>query len=116
VQQLGLEEISRREKLLFKRLLTGLGRMNGVVVHGPRDPERRCGVVSFTVAGTDASQVGFLLDRNHDISVRVGLHCAPLAHKTIGTFPEGTVRVSPGCFNTEDDIDQFLAALQVVIS
>lgn len=116
VRQVGLEEIGRREKSLLQRLMAGLERIKGVALYGPRDPERRCGVVSFTVAGVDASQIGFLLDREHDISVRVGLHCAPLAHKTIGTFPEGTVRVSPGCFNNEHDIDRFLAALQVVIA
>ena len=116
VQQLGLQEIARRDKSLLQRLLTGLEQIKGVAIYGPRHPEMRCGVVSFTVAGTDASQIGFLLDGNHDISVRVGLHCAPLAHKTIGTFPEGTVRVSPGCFNTDQDIDRFLAALQMVIA
>ena len=116
VQQLGLQEIARRDKSLLQRLLTGLEQIKGVAIYGPRHPEMRCGVVSFTVAGTDASQIGFLLDGNHDISVRVGLHCAPLAHKTIGTFPEGTVRVSPGCFNTDQDIDRFLAALRMVIA
>jgi selenocysteine lyase/cysteine desulfurase len=58
--------------------------------------------------------MGFILDRDFDIAVRVGLHCAPLAHRTIGTFPEGTVRVSPGIFNTREDIDCFLSAIKEI--
>ena len=56
-----------------------------------------------------------MLDTDYGISVRVGLHCAPLAHRTIGTFPEGTVRVSPGIFNTEDDIDRLVAAVAEIV-
>lgn len=116
IRQIGLQDISRHEKSLLQRIVAGLEQIDGVAVHGPRDPERRCGVVSFTVAGIDPSRIGFQLDRDHGISVRVGLHCAPLAHKTIGTFPAGTVRVSPGYFTTEADIDLFLAALRTVIA
>jgi selenocysteine lyase/cysteine desulfurase len=62
----------------------------------------------------DPAKTGFLLDRDFGIAVRVGLHCAPLAHKTIGTFPEGTIRVSPGFFNTEQDIDFFIASVREI--
>jgi selenocysteine lyase/cysteine desulfurase len=73
-------------------------------------------VVSFTVEGVDPASISYHLDRDFDISVRVGLHCAPLAHKTIGTYPDGTVRVSPGFFNTEKDIEAFIKALHITIS
>jgi len=116
IRQVGLQEISRREKSLLQKLIDGLEGMPQVVIHGPRNHHKQCGVASFTVAGTDASHIGFLLDRDHGISVRVGLHCAPLAHKTIGTFPAGTVRISPGCFNSEEDIDLLLAALRIIIA
>jgi selenocysteine lyase/cysteine desulfurase len=76
----------------------------------------RGGPVSFTVTGHDPAQIGFRLDREYDISVRVGLHCAPQAHRTIGTFPGGTIRVSPGYFNTEQDIEIFLRALRDIVA
>jgi selenocysteine lyase/cysteine desulfurase len=62
----------------------------------------------------DPALIGFRLDRDHEISVRVGLHCAFSAHRTIGTWPEGTVRVSPGYFTTDEDIDFFLEAMQAI--
>jgi selenocysteine lyase/cysteine desulfurase len=73
-------------------------------------------VISFTVEGCDPSQIGYHLDRDYDICTRIGLHCAFSAHKTIGTWPEGTVRVSPGYFNTEDEIESFLKALRAIVA
>jgi selenocysteine lyase/cysteine desulfurase len=85
-----------------------------VTIHGPGDPDLQVAVVSFTMDGIDPAEVGFRLDQDFDISVRVGLHCAPDAHRTIGTYPRGTVRVSPGFFTTEEDIAAFLHALGAI--
>lgn len=97
-----------------KQLVDGLMSMPEVIVHGPERLEDRGGLVSFSVEGKDPSEIGFRLDQEHEISVRVGLHCAPDAHRTIGTFPAGTVRVSPGFFTSEADVDTFLAALRSI--
>ncbi len=70
----------------------------------------------FTVGESDPSEIGFALDSEYDISVRVGMHCAPSAHKTLGTWPRGTVRVSPGYFNTEKDIEIFIEALRNIVN
>jgi len=86
--------------------------MENVEIYGPDDAMFRGGAVSFNIADLDPSEVGFFLDQQAHISVRVGLHCAPDAHRTIGTYPTGTVRVSPGCFTTEDEIKIFLQVLQ----
>ncbi len=112
----GVASIQRHELLLVNSLLEGLLANNAVRVFNADISKPRGSVVSFAVKGVDPSLVGFMLDRDFDIAVRVGLHCAPLAHRTIGSYPEGTIRVSPGIFNTKDDIDQFLAALKVIIS
>ena len=112
----GLEHIRRREQTLVSQLLEGLENIPGTIIYGPEKAEQRGGVVSFTVEGVDPASISYHLDRDFDISVRVGLHCAPLAHKTIGTYPDGTVRVSPGFFNTEDDIEVFIKALHTTIS
>ncbi len=115
VRQTGIETIRRHELALAERVREGLLALPGVKVYGPAAVGQRSGVVSFTLDNVDPSQLGFTLDREFGIEVRVGLHCAPEAHRTIGTFPAGTVRVSPGWFTTPDDVDAFLAALQTVV-
>ncbi len=116
IEQEGRERIRTHEVALVQQLLQGLSDLPEVTLHGPLQPERHGSAVSFTVKSVDPSTLGFRLDREYDISCRVGLHCAPEAHKSIGSYPEGTVRVSPGYFNTSQDIDAFLAALQTLIS
>ena len=68
-------------------------------------------MVSLNIAGLSASEVAMHLDEDYDIMCRPGLQCAPLAHKTLGTFPSGTVRLSPGPFTTEDNIQTTLEAI-----
>lgn len=110
----GVDNIQRHEMLLVSRLVEGLSSLNNVRVVNADLAKPRGAVVSFTLQGVDPATIGFILDRDFDIAVRVGLHCAPLAHRTVGTFPEGTVRVSPGIFNTAADIDCFLAAMNEI--
>lgn len=106
----GIASVRARETEHMERLLRGLSCVEGVELYGPLDPRLHGGALSFNLAGRDPSEVGFLLDRDYGIAVRVGLHCAPDAHRTIGTYPRGTVRVSPGFFTTAGEIDHFLAA------
>jgi len=110
----GIDTIQRHEMSLVSQLVEGLAAINGVKVFNMDLTKPRGSVVSFNLSGVDPSIIGFTLDRDFDIAVRVGLHCAPLAHRTIGTFPEGTVRVSPGIFNTREDINCFLAAMNEI--
>ncbi len=114
IRSTGIDAIRKKESLLASMLSEGLGEIGRVRLYGHENPRRHCGPVSFTVEGVDPSEVGFILDREHDISVRVGLHCAPAAHRTLGTWPQGTVRVSPGFFNTEKDIELFLNAVRSI--
>jgi cysteine desulfurase/selenocysteine lyase len=83
----------------------------GVIIYGTLNPELQTATVSFNVAGMAPSEVGLRLDEEYGIMCRVGLHCAPAAHKTIGTFPDGTVRFGLSPFNTMDEIEIALAAL-----
>ncbi len=116
VRSVGVSAIRRKEAALVTQLLRGLEAIAGVAVYAPGSEEDRGGVLSFTVAGRDPAEIGYRLDREFDIAVRVGLHCAPAAHRTIGTFPGGSVRVSPGYFNTEQDIEALLKALHSIVS
>ena len=114
ILETGLDRIRAHGKLLIGQLLEGLRATPGAVVYGPERGERGC-AVCFTVDGHDPATLGFLLDHDYDVSVRVGLHCAPDVHRTIGSYPAGTVRVSPGFFTSEADIEFFLAALHKIV-
>jgi selenocysteine lyase/cysteine desulfurase len=71
-------------------------------------------VISLNIAGYEPGEVGAILDQAFDIKVRSGLHCNPSAHKSNGTFPLGTVRLSPGFFNTEKDIEETISAIRKI--
>lgn len=110
----GVEEIRRHEVRLTQRLIDGLVSISGVTVYGTRDAERQAATVSFNVAGLEPSEVGLRLDDEHGVLCRVGLHCAPAAHRTMGTFPRGTVRFGLGAMNTSEDVDAALAAVEAL--
>jgi selenocysteine lyase/cysteine desulfurase len=111
VQVQGVERIRAHELALTGQLLAGLAAIAGVTIYGPRDARRQTATVSFTVAGLETSEVGLRLDDEYAILCRVGLHCSPVAHRTLGTFPGGTVRFGLGVFNTAG---QVAAALDAV--
>lgn len=108
------EEILNREQNLSERLRTGLSSVPGVRLYGPADPKQRTGVLSFILNGMEVSDIGERLDADFGILTRVGLHCAPAAHKTIGTFPHGTVRMAVGAFTAENDVDTAVEALRSI--
>ena len=85
-----------------------------VKVYGPLNEKEQGAVVSINIGDEDSSEISFILDEKYDIQVRPGLHCAPLAHKTIGTFEQGVVRFSFGPFNTHDQIDYALKAIREI--
>ena len=97
-----------------QRLRDGLQRIPGVRVYGPALPEDRTGIVSFTSESKTPSAMGEALDRDYHVLCRVGLHCAPAAHRTIGTFPTGTVRFAVGIFNTDEEIERAIDAVAAI--
>lgn len=112
----GIEKIRARELALIRRLIERLSEIPSVEIVGDPNPETRVATVSFNVLGMEASDVGFRLDDEFGVLCRVGLHCAPAAHKTLGTFPKGTVRFSLGYFSTEEEIDYAADALKKISS
>jgi cysteine desulfurase family protein len=110
----GVEAIRAHEQALTRRLIEGLGTIPGVTVYGGLDAIRQTATVSFNVAGLEPSEVGLRLDDEYGVMCRVGLHCAPAAHKTIGTFPGGAVRFGLGIFNTVDEVDGGLDAVRAL--
>jgi cysteine desulfurase family protein len=116
IESVGLDLIRSHEQRLVSQLIGGLSALDGVTLYGPLSTLPRGGALSFNVKSMDPSTLGFRLDREYDICCRVGLHCAPEVHGSIGTLPEGTVRLSPGYFNTADDIDKTLIAIRAIIA
>ena len=111
----GLEQARAQAQKSAEQLIAGLGAIPGVRVLGTRDPVRQTATVSFTVEGLSASDVASALDDEFDIMCRPGLQCAPVAHRTLGTFPAGSVRLAPGPFTTEEEIEQALVAVAKVV-
>ncbi len=109
-----VETIRAHELELAIALFSGLSCIPGVTVYGPRDPALCTAVTSCRIAGHRVSEIGLRLDDEFEILCRVGLHCAPAAHKTIGTFSEGTVRLAPGPLTTMDDIQVTIRAIERV--
>lgn len=107
----GISSVHRHEQRLLLQAEQALRKIPGVTIHGPADPAGRCSVLSFTVSGVDPSLLAVELDHGFDIAVRAGLHCAPLAHRTLGTLPGGTVRLSPGWSTTSEEIAFFSDAV-----
>ncbi|MCK8825332.1 aminotransferase class V-fold PLP-dependent enzyme [Fuchsiella alkaliacetigena] len=115
IKKEGLKTIREHELDLTKRLIEGFKSLAGVSIQGPGSIEEQTSTVSITVEGVDLGELSFILDDEYEIMTRSGLHCAPLAHKTIGTFPEGTLRFSIGYFNTPAEIDYTLASLEQIL-
>ena len=108
----GLDKIRNHEKELTRYFIEELNKIEKIKIYGPKDSEKQASVVSINIGDEDSSEIAFILDKEFNIAVRSGLHCAPLAHKTVGSFEQGTVRFSIGYFNTKEDIDRALEALK----
>ena len=108
----GLEKIRKREEFITEYFISKIKEIPQIKIYGAHHLGIQAAVVSINIGDEDSSEIGFLLDESFDIGVRSGLHCSPLAHKTIGTFEQGTIRFSFGYFTTEDEIDMAVEALK----
>ena len=116
VETRGVEGLRAHEMALCQRFLEGLSSIKGVSLCGTKDLNRRVGVVSVDFLHKDNAEAAFELELDYGILTRCGLHCAPSAHKTLDTFPRGTVRFSLGFSSTEADVDAALCAIRSICS
>lgn len=114
LERTGLPALRAHEEALTERFLAGLRDMDGVRLVGTWDMARRVGVISVDFQRIDNAEAAYRLETEHGILTRCGLHCAPSAHKTLGTFPQGTVRFSLGFANTEEEVDAALRAIRAI--
>ena len=113
INETGIKGIYETEKMNHSKLLDVLGSFGNIKIIGMKDIERSIGVVSCVFDGYSSDNIGQILSAN-DIAVRVGLHCAPLAHKFLETYPAGTVRFSVGYFNDTDDFERLKTVLDII--
>ena len=107
IKSVGIPEITRKHRRLSTHAREKLSHIDGVTCQGGQHSS----IISFTFAGVPSSEFAYILENSFDITTRSGLHCAPLMHKALGTWPEGTVRASPSHLTTDDDVAQFLEAV-----
>jgi len=115
VLEKGIDNLHIKQLQLLKYFISQLQEMDDVIFYGPGKDEERLSLISININNILPSDIAYKLDNEYEIMVRAGLHCSPLAHKTIRTFPQGTVRFSIGCFNTEEEIKYTVEALKKTI-
>ena len=119
INEVGIENIYNKERILTRLFLEEIGKLDPkgekIKLVGKKTEEGRTAVVSIQTPGRDVSEVAYLLDKNYGIMTRVGLHCAPSAHQTLGTYPTGMVRFSFGYFNTEEEVLFAVKALEEIL-
>ncbi|MGL5312649.1 MAG: aminotransferase class V-fold PLP-dependent enzyme [Peptostreptococcaceae bacterium] len=116
INEVGIKNIYEKEMLLTNRFLKGVKNINKDIIIGKENIENRTSVISLDFKELDNGLICNELDKIFNIQTRSGLHCAPSAHKTLNTFPNGTVRFSFGHFNTNDDVDYILNAILKIIN
>ncbi len=107
----GIDSIRKKEYTLIKKLYDGLREIDGLTLYGPKNPGKRASLLSFNIKDKDPATVAYRLDDGYGVQVRDGLHCSPKAHRALDTYPVGAVRLSPGWFNTEEEIDRAIEAI-----
>lgn len=115
VQQIGLAAIKKQKEKLTAAFLDGLAALPKIQVYGTKDPATTTATISLNLQGVDNGDLSFMLEQGYGIMTRSGLHCAPLAHQTIGSFPVGTLRFSFGQQNTEEEVNDIILALREII-
>jgi selenocysteine lyase/cysteine desulfurase len=114
VLETGVDRIRSHEMQLTRQLLEGLASLDNVTVYGPQDASLQTATVSLNVSGMEPSGVGLQLDEEYGIMCRPGLHCSPSAHRSIGTFPRGTVRFALGVFSTAEEVAKAIQAVKEI--
>ena len=116
LKEAGIDNMRNEKMEITKYFLDQVKEIEGVKVAGKKTVEGRLGVVSIDFEGFDNSIVSFYLSSKYKIMTRVGMHCAPRAHKTLKTFPQGTVRFSFSHFNTKEEVDICINAIKTILS
>lgn len=116
LEEYGIENIARQELAICQRFIDGALTLPDTRVVGKLDTQDRAAIVSLDFQKMDNAEVSFLLDNQYGVMTRCGLHCAPRAHKSLGTFPQGTVRFSFSHHNTPEEVDTCIEGLRKILT
>lgn len=114
INETGIDLIATSEAAKLEKIYNALSEYGNVTLYGPRADEKRVALLSFNIKGWESADVGSILNNNHGVITRSGLHCSGLAHKLLGTSPEGAIRLSPGYFTGADEIEEFIDIIQTI--
>jgi cysteine desulfurase family protein len=114
LEEVGMDQIREKELRLTQQFIDGVSKIKGIRIIGKTTCENRSAVVSIQTDNLDEAVLAFRLDQEYQIMTRVGMHCAPNAHKTLGTFPEGTIRFSFGYSNTKEEVEYAIKAIEEI--
>jgi cysteine desulfurase / selenocysteine lyase len=112
----GVAAIRNHELELMGRMVDGLAQIKMITIYGPEDLDKRIGVIPLTFEGYWPPDAARILDSRYGIAARAGLHCSPLAHRTIGTIETGALRLSLSYLNSEEDVDYLVACLKELLA
>jgi len=115
IEVVGVKAIYEKEMEYTKKFLCEVSKMNGVRIVGKSDLQDRIAVISLDFIGRDNAEIASVLDVDYGIMTRCGMHCAPTAHKSLQTYPQGTVRFSFGHFNTMEDVDYTIESVKEIL-
>ena len=116
LEEYGMENIARQELAICQRFIDGALTLPDTRVVGKLTTQDRAAIVSLDFQKMDNAEVSFLLDNQYGVMTRCGLHCAPRAHKSLGTFPQGTVRFSFSHHNTPEEVDTCIEGLRKILT
>ena len=115
VQERGIDAINARHQEILSLFLAGLSEIPSVTLYGALNPTRQVDTIALNITGLSPSEAGFILDDEYGIQSRIGLHCAPAAHRTIGTYPTGTIRFASGIFTSNSEVHLALDAVRQLV-
>lgn len=105
-----------RETILARELLKGISQINGVTCYGPSEQNLQIPIVAFNIRNVASQEIAIVLDSHYEIAIRAGLHCSPLAHESLKTIEQGVVRASLSIYNTREEVNAFLEAIEEIAS
>ncbi len=115
VKEIGITKIQEHKKMLIEKIINEIQRITGITLYC--DKNKSCGaILSLNIKDIAPEEINYILSNSFDISVRSGIHCAPLIHKYLGTQNYGTLRISPSFFTTDEEIDKFISSFKKIIS
>lgn len=111
IKKTGMDNIFNHKKQILKNIYNEIKNINDIIILNNVNIENQNSTLCININGLSSDEAAFILDKYFNICVRVGLHCAPNTHNILNTFPNGCIRISPGIFNNQEDVNYLISSL-----